>query len=167
MGRLDFFAWHTHTRAQGVGSLEIGTHWNRSETEMCDKKCHSLCFCFFAESHEITLQFVDGCWNTLDLTMEGLDCEASAHWPEVSQGSRVHSCQGCLSSFISPWFTEKWTDWVILMLARPGQRAGQLQEVFPWMHFSSWPPSQAILQHSRDKCRQQPTVDCCKERWLT
>lgn len=46
MGRLDFFCLE-HTHARGVGSLEIGTHWNRSETETCDKKCHSLSFFFF------------------------------------------------------------------------------------------------------------------------
>ena len=29
-------------------------------------------------------------------------------WDEVSQGSRVHSCQECLSPFISSEFTTKW-----------------------------------------------------------
>lgn len=38
--------------------------------------------------------------------------------PEVSQGSRVHSCQGCLSPVISSQFTAKWREWVILMQPR-------------------------------------------------
>lgn len=44
---------------------------------------------------------------------------------------------------------------------RPRLSVGQLLEVFPWMHFSSRPPSQPISLHPRDKCRHH-AVDCCR-----
>lgn len=82
------------------------------------------------------------------------------------RSARVHkstAVKDAFLPFISSQFKAKWREWVILMQARHGQRVGQLLEVFPWMHVCSWPPSQAISLHSRDKCRQQRTVDCCQE----
>lgn len=60
-------------------------------------------------------------------------CEASTHspaqpWPEVRQGSQVHSCQECLSPIISSKFAAKWRAWVILMQPRPSPCRDSVQD---------------------------------------
>ena len=45
------------------------------------------------------------------------------------------------------------------MRAGSGQRAGQLLEIFPWMHFSAWPLSRVISLSLTGKCRQHRPED--------